>query len=143
MQEHANAAIAVARILSREYLHRREHRCILGRQAQLVAGRGADSSPVRARRPVARADLLEYLEVQISLGKELLQPAVLTLQGLQMLDAADQPTSTVTRRNVAAIRQVLGYWLWFWLWNSVTSSVRSSSVRPAWAAASNAFMVGP
>lgn len=38
-QEHAEATIAVARILGRQVLHRREHRCILGRQAQLVAGR--------------------------------------------------------------------------------------------------------
>lgn len=51
---------------------------------------------MRARRPVVRAeptgspffcvDLLENLEVQISLGEELLQSAVLKLQCLQALD---------------------------------------------------------
>jgi hypothetical protein len=56
---------------------------------------------------------------------------------------ARQPTSTVTRRNVAGISVVFGCRLWFWLSNSFTSSSRSACARPSLAAASKAFMVGP
>ena len=54
-----------------------------------------------------------------------------------------QPTCTVTRRNVAGINVVPGYWHRFWLSNSATSSLRSAGVRPSLSAASKAFIVGP
>ena len=40
LQEDADAPVAVARVLRRQRLHRFDHRCVLRRQAQLVAQRG-------------------------------------------------------------------------------------------------------
>ena len=62
---------------------------------------------------------------------------------LEPKGAESQATRAVTRRKVAGIDVASFRELVFWVSNSASNSFFSSSARPFFSAASNAFMVGP
>ena len=86
------------------------------------------------RQPVVKPIVLRFKPMKIDCRQTL---------GLRHERGYDTQQATVTRRKVAGIEVAPFCGLWFWLANRSSSSFCSSSARPFFSAAANAFMVGP
>ena len=69
--------------------------------------------------------------------------AIGVLAAFVLGNAAATPSKSTPKTWVSILDVAFGVPLWFWARNSTSSSCCRSAARPFFAAASNAFMVGP